>query len=344
MKHLTAYTNPVVIDKLLKDNRRDNGCITPEFAMECLSKTNHVGNMRFIARNISALDEHEWINYKDFVLEAVERRAQVDEVFAIFMEMAKRGNYLEQFILAHQKEKIYGINDKVYFNKDEDLECVDLRDYDAMVSGTIDWLTIKETVKLPKAVILNNVYMLRLHHVDLDSCKSIVFEYDKSAGIKGTFCMQECQNLPKSLDLSTFRQVDICHCDLKNVEEIKFGNSLSVKLYDVKNYPKKLDFTGTKIVLLDDCDFSGVKKITFGECEEVDLSGAKGLPKVLDFSKCKRLIFDGCDFEGVETIFIKDEDDAMIIRDGINFENVDVLVGPRKTYININDVKPWYDR
>ena len=213
-----------------------------------------------------------------------------------------------------------------------------------MISDSVDWITIKKSVKLPKVVIFKNVYMLRLHHVDLDSCKSIVFEYDKSAGIKGNFWMQECQNLPKSLDLSTFRQVDINHCDLKNVEDIKFGNSLSVKLYDVKNFPQKLDFSDAKIVLLDDCDFSGVKSIVLGECDKADLSGAKNLPKVLDFSKCKSLVFDGCDFEGVETIFIKEEDDAMIIRDGINFENVDVLVGPRKTYININDVKPWYDR
>lgn len=342
MKHLTDYTSPIVIDKLLKDNRRDNGCVTPEFAMECLSKTNHVGNMRFIARNIYALDENEWIKYKDFVLEAIEGRAQVDEVFGIFMDMAKKGNYLEQFVKAHQKEKIYGINDKVYFNKDKDLEDIDLSEYGVMISDSVDWITIKKSVKLPKVVIFKNAYMLKLHHVDLGNCDSLIFEQDEGAN-PGLLWMQECQNLPKSLDLSTFRQVDINHCDLKNVEDIKFGNSLSVKLFDVRNLPQKLDFSDVKVVFLDDCDFSGVKSIVFGECDKADLSGAKNLPKVLDLSKCKKLVLDGCDFEGVETIFIKNEEEAMLIRDGINFENIDVLAGPRKAYININNVKPWYE-
>ena len=337
MRHLIEYKNPVDIDRELKAYRNANGCITPELAMDYLNKTNHVVNMRFIARNISSLDEKEWDKYKDFVLEAIEGRAQVDEVMGIFIDMAKKGNYLEQFVKAHQKEKIYGINDKVYFNKDKDLEDIDLSEYGVMISNSVDWITIKKSVKLPKVVIFKNVYMLKLHHVNLDNCKSMVFEQDEGAN-PGVLWMQECQNLPNSLDLSTFNQVDINHCDLKNVEDIKFGNSLSVKLFDVRNFPQKLDFSDAKVVFLDDCDFSGVKSIVFGECDKADLSGAKNLPKVLDFSKCKNLVLDGCDFEGVETIYFKDEEEAMLVRDGINFENVDVFVGARKDPFDMNRI------
>ena len=337
MRHLIEYKNPVDIDRELKAYRNANGCITPELAMDYLNKTNHVVNMRFIARNISSLDEKEWIKYKDFVLEAIEGRNQCDEVMGIFIDMAKKGNYLEQFVKAHQKEKIYGINDKVYFNKDKDLEDIDLSEYGVMISDSVDWITIKKSVKLPKVVIFKNAYVLKLHHVNLDNCKSMVFEQDEGAN-PGLLWMQECHNLPKSLDLSGFRQVDINHCDLKNVEEVKFGNSLSVKLFDVKNFPHKLDFSDVKTLYLDDSDFSGVKSIVFGECDKADLSGAKNLPKVLDLSKCKKLVLDGCDFEGVETIYFKDEEEAMLVRDGINFENVDVFVGARKDPFDMNRI------
>jgi hypothetical protein len=105
-----------------------------------------------------------------------------------------------------------------------------------------------------------------------------------------------------------------------------------------KNFPEKLDLSDVKTLCLDDCDFSGTKEIIFGATKKLDLSGAFNLPSRLDFTQCENLVLDGCDFEGVETIYFKDEENAMLIRDGINFENVDVFVGARKDPFDMNRI------
>jgi hypothetical protein len=339
MKHLIDYTNPVKLDGELKDCRKDYGCVTSEFAMDCLYKTNYVANMRFIANNIFALDENEWIKYKDFVLEAIEGRSQADDVFNVFFEMAKKGNYLEQFVAAHQKEKIYGVADKVLVSDDRHHSDT-LGDCDVLVA-TND-CTYFSDMELSKVVIFKNTGDITFRNCGFRHTKSLIFSRNDN-GVGKCLYMNNCGDFPKSLDMSYINQsVDISHCDFKGVENIAFAQVLFVKMIDSKNFPQKLDFSSVDMLYLDDSDFRGVKSIVFGECGKVDLSGAKGLPKVLDLSKCKNLVLDGCDFEGVETIYIKDEEDAMLIRDGINFENVDVLAGPRKTYININNVKPWW--
>ena len=100
----------------------------------------------------------------------------------------------------------------------------------------------------------------------------------------------------------------------------------------------KLNFSEVENVYLDDCDFSRTKEMILGKTKKLDLSGAFNLPSRLDFTQCEELVLKGCDFEGVETIYFKDEENAMLIRDGINFENVKVFVEGREEPFDINRI------
>lgn len=335
MRHLIEYKNPVDIDRELKAYRNANGCITPELAMDYLNKTNHVVNMRFIARNISSLDEKEWIKYKDFVLEAIEGRNQCDEVFNIFVNMAKKGNYLEQFVSNHQKPKVYGINDKVILSEDSNFSR-DLSGYDILIT-TCDYANFMREAVLPKVVIFRNMNLLNLRRANCKNNMELLFIRDDGK-LGNSIYIYDCKNLPKCLDVSSFKDVDLSHSDLSNVEELKLGKHEILTMIGAKNFPEKLDLSDVKTLCLDDCDFNGTKEIIFGATKKLDLSGAFNLPSRLDFTQCEKLVLDGCDFAGVGTIYIKDEEQAYLIKDGINSENVDVFVGARKDPFDMNRI------
>ena len=335
MIHLTDYKGPVAVDGILKRNRNDNIVVTPECAYECLKKTNHFTNMKFIAKSISSLDEKEWLKYKPFVLEAIDGREQVDEVFNVLMNFAKKGNYLELFIAKHHNEKIYGARDKVLITNNG-IFPKDMDKYDMLIVNC-DSVIYDEDCCLPKSVIFTKPDMISIRRSNFKKNKSLIFSRnDEKQG--GCLLLYECSDLPKVLDTSLFKEVDLSHSDLKDVDNIIFGKKAHVKMIDVKNLPEKLNFSEAENVYLDDCNFSRTKEMIFGKTKKLDLSGAKFLPSRLDFTQCDRLVLDGCDFEGVETIYFKDEENAMLIRDGINFENVDVFVGARKEHFDMNRI------
>jgi hypothetical protein len=154
--------------------------------------------------------------------------------------------------------------------------------------------------------------------------------------------MYECSNLPEVLDTSLFKEVDLSHSDLKDVKDIILGKKVYAKMIDAKNLPEKLNFSEVDNILLDDCDFSRTKEMILGKTKKLDLSGAKFLPSRLDFTQCEKIVLDGCDFANVGTIYIKDEEQAYLIKDGMNSENVDVFVGVRKEPFDINKINPWW--
>ena len=83
--------NVYQVDRWIKDTRdADRDIITPEFAMEVLSKTNHIANIKTVIRNIKAqcIDENKKLvpelvlPYRDFILSCVDGREQSKMVMA----------------------------------------------------------------------------------------------------------------------------------------------------------------------------------------------------------------------------------------------------------------------
>lgn len=339
MIHLTDYKGPVAVDGILKRNRNDNIVVTPECAYECLKKTNHFTNMKFIAKSISSLDEKEWLKYKPFVLEAIDGREQVDEVFNVLMNFAKKGNYLELFIAKHHNEKIYGARDKVLITNNS-IFPKDMDKYDMLIVNC-DSVIYDEDCCLPKSVIFTKPDMISIRRSNFKKNKSLIFSRnDEKQG--GCLWLYECSDLPKVLDTSLFKEVDFSHSDLKDVDNIIFGKKAYVKMIDVKNLPEKLNFSEAENVYLDDCNFSRTKEMIFGKTKKLDLSGASCLPARLDLSEVDTIVCDECDFESVKTIYVKENEHSVIIKDGRNYADVDVFVGPKKEPVNLYSIPFWW--
>ena len=98
--------------KKTRNNSKDEK-ITPKFALEILSKTNHSGHIKTILFNIGekCASIKERLEYKEFVLSAVEGRSHTKTVADYLKELAEEGGYLEEFKTADAKEK--AICDKV---------------------------------------------------------------------------------------------------------------------------------------------------------------------------------------------------------------------------------------
>ena len=113
-------------------------------------------------------------------------------------------------------------------------------------------------------------------------------------------------------------------------------------MIDVKNLPEKLNFSEAENVYLDDCNFSRTKEMIFGKTKKLDLSGASCLPARLDLSEVDTIVCDECDFESVKTIYVKENEHSVIIKDGRNYADVDVFVGPKKEPVNLYNIPFWW--
>ena len=100
------------IEKWIKTARDDNGgVISPESAMEVLSKTNHLGHIKKVLRNIKdkCTTPEKIAPYKEFILSCVDGREMSGEAMDMLQEMAGLcGCSEDEFKVANGKLKIYG--------------------------------------------------------------------------------------------------------------------------------------------------------------------------------------------------------------------------------------------
>ena len=129
---------------------RNNGEITPEFAMEILSLTNHHANIKKLVNSIKNIctTKEDILPYREFILSCVDGREVEGEAFDNLREMAKLCGCENELEEANNKPKFYekkdcdnaivvstieefdaliGKNLKVYFDADKvDLSKCDL--------------------------------------------------------------------------------------------------------------------------------------------------------------------------------------------------------------------------
>ena len=78
-----------------------------EDAIEILGMTNHYAYINSVIRIISKLPKEEQLNYKDFVIGAVDGRETSKAIYERLQAFADEYGYSDEFILAKNKEKIY---------------------------------------------------------------------------------------------------------------------------------------------------------------------------------------------------------------------------------------------
>lgn len=216
---------------------------------------------------------------------------------------------------------------------------------------------------------LNNLKFRKGAHLWVNNCPVLPDSFDASncdvVGFDGV------TKMPKVLDLSNVRVVNISNCDMEGVEEIKFGKGAKVKFYNVKNLSAKmdtsmcenvefayehydeqgklfneakdeketiktevLDFSNCKNVDLEGADLKGVKEIKFMKGASVNLRFAKNLPKTLDFSECEIVDMFRANLKGVRDM--KFGEGSIIDLCDCNLRSLKNLVFPANSNVDLS--------
>ncbi len=300
----------------------NGGVISPEFAMEILTKTNHFAHIKKVLNNIkkNCLDENrelvadKVLEYKKFILSCVDGREMSPNALEMLSELAEKGGCKDEFAELNSKPKWYYKNDcdnidikivkserefqalegsdlRVFFDVDEiDLSCCDfdrVKNLKFREGAVVD---LHMATELPKDLDVSMCSVVYLSGCDLEGFN---FKFREGADVY----LSSASNLPKDLDVSMCSKVDLRHCDLEGFN-FKFREGAEVCLSRAENLPEDLDVSMCSKVDLSGCNLEGVEKITFREGAEVDLMGAMNLPKDLDLSMCSKVDLMYCDLEG----------------------------------------------
>ena len=316
--------SPIELEDLIQ-RTRNNGEITPEFAMKILSLTNFNSNIKKLVRAIKdkCKSKEDILPYKDFIVSCVDSRKVSEEALADLHEMATLCGCENEFEVANDKPKFYGKFDcnkidvkvvksiekfkalrgenlKVYFYADEVyLRSCNLSKVKALKfkEGAVVYLI--EAKNLPKDLDVSMCSKVDLRYCDLEGLN---LKFREGA----VLYLSEAYNLPKDLDLSQCSKVDLFRCDLEGIN-LKFREGAEVDLGRAKNLPKDLDVSMCSKVCFGHCDLEGLN-LKFREGAEVYLSGAKNLPKDLDVSMCSKVNLSCCDLSGGKEIKFRDKE------------------------------------
>ena len=287
------------IEKWIKTARDNNGgVISPEFAMEILGKTNHLGHIKKVLRNIKdkCTTPEKISPYKEFILSCVDGREMSGEAMDMLQEMAGLcGCSEDEFKEANDKPKFYGK--------------FDCNNIDVKIVKSIEEFKALRGENLKVYFYADEVY---LRSCNLSKVKALKFKEG------AVVYLSKSKNLPECLDVSRCSWVDLRYCDLEGLN-LKFREGAVVYLSEAYNLPKDLDLSQCSKVDLFRCDLEGLN-LKFREGAEVYLSGAKNLPKDLDFSQCSKVNLSGCDLSGVKEIIFKDsEQEKKFMEEAKNF-------------------------
>ena len=276
--------SPIELEDLIQRTRND-GKITPEFAMEILTLTNFNSHIKKLVRAIKdkCKTQEDILPYREFIVSCADSREISEEALANLHEMATLCGCEKELEEANGKPKFYG-----------KFDC--------------DNTAIVKSIEELEALEGEN---LRVYFDDdevcLDGCdfsKVKALKFKEGAEVE----LRWVKNLPECFDVSGCSKVNLRYCDLSGVKEIKFREGAEVILNDSKNLPEYLDFSQCPKVNLSWCDLSGVKEIKFKEGAEVQLFYAKNLPEYLDFSQCSRVYLSECNMMGVKKVKFRDRE------------------------------------
>lgn len=287
---------PKITEWIIKSRDASGGVISPDFAMEILSKTNHFGHIKMILKNINdKCSDDEKKNYKDFVLACADGREMSQQAMKGLIELADVCCVREEFEKLNKKHKFY-----------KKLDC----DKTNIVKSRAEF----EALDGDNLNVYFDVDSVCLERADLCKARAIKFRQGASVDLK------KATNLPEFLDVSTCSKIALLECDLAPVNELKFRDGAWVYLPKVKNLPKNLDFSKCVHVSLHGCDLEDYKELKFGEGAEVYLSMINGLPRHLDLSMCSKVNLSDCDLSKV---------DELKFREGasVDFERITGLHG-----------------
>ena len=280
------------VDAWLKQRRNADGTITPDVALETLKMTNLDANLYFIVKEINKLDVDKHLEYKDFVVSAVQGREHDDKVYSALKALAEDGGYIEEFEKADSDIKIY--NSKV-------TKGVVLDDYDKLKACLGKDFVIVANISDNHTTVLGGCDLgnvVELNYVK--DCRQVLLSAFTPHGTVSA------QNLPKKMDFSGCFEVYFNSCDLAGVESIVLQDGGIAHFTYAENLPKNLDLSRCSVLYLEGCDLSGIRGLSMAKAEEIYMEEAYNFPKNLDLSNCKELHLKGSEFLALDNLKFRD--------------------------------------
>ena len=227
------------VDKWIKVTRDANGgVISPEFAMEILGKTNHLGHIKKVLKNIkdNCKTAEELKPYHEFFLSCLDGREMSPNALKMIFEMGKSCTNILRLEYINSLPKIYGLQDN------QGVTVKTIAEFEALEGNGLK-------------VFCDCDYLP--YNYDFSDFDMIKFK----EGADVSF--YRSKNLPEVLDLSMCSKVYFENCDLTGVKVIKFGKGSDVTLISVKKLPEILDVSMCSNVLFGSSDLSLVKEVRF---------------------------------------------------------------------------------
>ena len=262
------------IEKWINATRDENGgIISPEFAMEILTKTNHFAHIKKVLKNIkdNCKTAEEIAPYKEFILASIEGREVSPQAMADLVDLAKKCGCIDEFNECEKEAKKYTYR----------------------VCNTIDVKSVAELNKEAKnnrAITYHHkrdFYNVEIEGVDLSNVEVLNFEA-RSRNLYFTSC-----RLPKIIDTSIFRgRVFFRNSDLKNLQKLHFFEQVDMFFQNCVNLPEWLDISKFSEINFGGSDLANLKELKFKDGAQVYLSRAYNLPKDIDFSKCSQVFLE----------------------------------------------------
>ena len=276
----------------INTTRDANGyVISPEFAMEILSKTNFYGHIKKVLKHIrdNSVNENgeliaeKILPYKEFILSCVDGREMSNEALKYLREFAGvfGKEFCDEFEEINTKKKIY--------NKD----CCEI--YDVY---SVDEL--REAIKQNKVV---NAYLSgdKIELLNLDMKNVNVLKVSEGTT---DLHLAFCDNLPRIIDAPSCETILFNYSDMSCVEEFSYGHRLKVLNFTcAKNLPSCLDFSGCSArIVFEDNEFSNIEKMVFGAYSNVDMKNCTVLPREIYIGPGSKFMFNDCNMACVNQL------------------------------------------
>ena len=324
---------PQVLDWINRTKNANNNVISPEFAMEILTKTNFYGHIKAVLKSIkeNCKTKEDILPYKDFILSSVDGREMSPQALEILQEMADAGGLRKEFDEVNSKlPKFYEKDDcdkTVIVVKSNETYNLDVSMYKKAVFEYVikDNIVIGENTKLPKICDFSSrndgkeSHCIRLGYgTDLANVDRLIFGendkvefgvYESAVSVRAglSFDNYHAENLHGVIDVSMCSEANFSGCDLKDVEELKTENVGILKFNNIKNFFKEYKFKNNWRISFDYAKLDKDVKMFFENIEHVNFFEAK-VSGILDFSGCDTISLGllYCSFDGLQEMKFKE--------------------------------------
>lgn len=306
-RHLidSKQESPITIDIFIKKMRKKG--FTPNHAKHILSLTNHHANIKQILKEINKLPTiQERLKFKFFVLGAIDSRETTPNTYNSLKQLAIEGNYLDEFVKADSKRKLYSPTDCSLItlhaeNHSLHVKQEDLSSYQKLKivrDNLPKFVRLFNSKPLPEICDFTDVEEINLFYAHFTKTNKLIFRKNALVTFNSANdnSFVHTLELPEILDLSNCGSVKLCSLDLSSTRKIILNNVYAVHLEGSRYIPDDIDFSSCDFVFLNDAIITNINNLSFKKDSTLELEG-NTIPAHLDITNCANVTMDSVSFD-----------------------------------------------